>query len=160
MRISLKLSKSAQGALSRLRLLGSRGILSLPEIRDLLNTIGKNALDAARKSSPGKKFPSGWELITKTTSKKFSLSLVNTVISGSSPLMSYLEYGTRPHLIRPKNKRALFFTVQSNQIFAKLVRHPGTRPYGMIAAAQGVLEEDVKRIQGIVTKAVRSHLGS
>lgn len=35
--------------------------------------------------------------------------------------------GTRPHIIRPKNAKALRFRVGGRTVFAKVVRHPGTR---------------------------------
>ena len=42
---------------------------------------------------------------------------------------AYIEYGTRAHIIRPKNKKALKFQVDGKDIFAKEVHHPGTSPY-------------------------------
>ena len=44
----------------------------------------------------------------------------------------YVEFGTPPHIIRPKNKKALAFKVNGKQVFAKIVYHPGTRPYPFI----------------------------
>lgn len=35
--------------------------------------------------------------------------------------------GTRPHVIRPRNKQVLRFRVGGKVVFAKLVHHPGTR---------------------------------
>jgi hypothetical protein len=51
----------------------------------------------------------------------------------------YVEFGTPPHVIRPHNKKALKFEIgkterlaakgkNKNIVFAKVVRHPGTRP--------------------------------
>ncbi len=40
----------------------------------------------------------------------------------------YVEFGTPPHLIKPKDKKALKFKVGGGEVFAKVVRHPGTRP--------------------------------
>lgn len=49
----------------------------------------------------------------------------------------YVEYGTPPHIIRPKSKKALHWKEQttgprggkaSKDVFAKKVMHPGTRP--------------------------------
>ncbi len=36
--------------------------------------------------------------------------------------------GTRPHIIRPKNAKALRFQIGNKIVFAKQVRHPGTQP--------------------------------
>lgn len=35
--------------------------------------------------------------------------------------------GTRPHIIRPRTKQALKFTIGGQVVFAKVVHHPGTR---------------------------------
>lgn len=35
--------------------------------------------------------------------------------------------GTRPHIIRPKNARALRFVVNGRVVYARVVHHPGTR---------------------------------
>lgn len=35
--------------------------------------------------------------------------------------------GTRPHIIRPKTKQVLKFTVGGRTVYAKVVHHPGTR---------------------------------
>lgn len=51
----------------------------------------------------------------------------------------YVEFGTPPHIIRPVNKQALKFEIgkkdrleqkgkNKNIVFAKEVKHPGTRP--------------------------------
>lgn len=42
----------------------------------------------------------------------------------------YVEYGTRPHLIRPKppNKALRWLTPEGKARFARRVKHPGTEP--------------------------------
>ena len=40
----------------------------------------------------------------------------------------YIEFGTRPHIIRPVNGKALKFSIKGETIFAKQVVHPGTLP--------------------------------
>lgn len=35
--------------------------------------------------------------------------------------------GTRPHLIRPRNKQVLRFKVGGRYVYARVVHHPGTR---------------------------------
>lgn len=39
-----------------------------------------------------------------------------------------VEFGTAPHVIRPKNKKALKFKSGGKTIITKQVNHPGTRP--------------------------------
>ena len=41
---------------------------------------------------------------------------------------AFVNDGTRPHVIRPRNKQVLRFTVGGRVVFAKVVHHPGTRP--------------------------------
>lgn len=39
----------------------------------------------------------------------------------------YVNDGTAPHIIRPKNAQALRFRVGGRIVYAKVVNHPGTR---------------------------------
>lgn len=49
----------------------------------------------------------------------------------SKPYALYVEYGTRKHIIVPRRAFALRFKPKNSStfVFAKRVRHPGTRPY-------------------------------
>jgi hypothetical protein len=75
-----------------------------------------------------------------------------TVAHGAAP---FLEFGTRPHIIRPKTAKALRWASGGNATlsgrprsgapvqFAKVVHHPGTKPYpfmvpGITKALQGL----------------------
>lgn len=40
----------------------------------------------------------------------------------------HVEFGTRPHEITPKNKKALAFKVGGKNVVVKSVMHPGTKP--------------------------------
>jgi len=44
----------------------------------------------------------------------------------------HMEYGTKAHTISPKDKQALHFTVGGAGVFAKAVKHPGTKAYGFV----------------------------
>lgn len=58
--------------------------------------------------------------------RTFTLRTVYTI--GSDVFYApYVNDGTRPHLIRPKTKQALKFTIGGRTVFAKVVHHPGTR---------------------------------
>ncbi|NIT56084.1 MAG: hypothetical protein GWN00_07550 [Aliifodinibius sp.] len=77
-------------------------------------------------------------------------------------VLRVLEYGSRPHLIRPAHvtKKGqpgyLAFKPRiggrsgalgtGDTVFTRLVRHPGTKPYGMIRRTQINLEKDVRKI--------------
>ena len=76
----------------------------------------------------------------------------STIAHGAAP---YLEFGTGPHIIKPKNAKALRWASGGGSTlagrprsgaavqFAKIVHHPGTRPYpfmvpGVEAALKGL----------------------
>lgn len=40
----------------------------------------------------------------------------------------YHHEGTRPHVIRPRTRKALAFPYRGRMVFAKVVHHPGTKP--------------------------------
>lgn len=76
-------------------------------------------------------------------------SSINFNVSGNTINISmldygvYVEFGTPPHVIRPKNRKSLKFEAgrkarlesggkNPNMVFAKEVKHPGTRPQPFI----------------------------
>lgn len=68
----------------------------------------------------------------------------------------YVEFGTPPHIIRPKNKKALRWNPDrgrkapaTNDIFAKEVHHPGTMPQPFIrntlrTKLKGIIQRNMK----------------
>ena len=58
----------------------------------------------------------------------------------SADYAAYVEFGTKAHEIRPRNKRALRWKVPGGYRFATRVRHPGTRakPYMLPGAEKAV----------------------
>ena len=50
------------------------------------------------------------------------------IIGPDVPYAGYVEFGTKPHDIKPKTKRVLKFTVGGQTVFARVVHHPGTKP--------------------------------
>ncbi|WP_273845401.1 hypothetical protein [Rubrobacter calidifluminis] len=58
------------------------------------------------------------------------------VVFSEDKVAAILEYGSRPHTIRPRPpKKALRFEVDGKTVFAKVVRHPGTRAYRWLQRA-------------------------
>ncbi len=47
----------------------------------------------------------------------------------------YVEFGTKPHIIRPKDAKALHWKNNKEDVFAKVVHHPGTTPNPFIRVA-------------------------
>lgn len=73
-----------------------------------------------------------------------------------APFAKYVQWGTRPHDIRPKNKKALRWPVAVGFRYAKVVHHPGYKgdAYFFEAARQAPLrfaahlDEIIKRETG------------
>jgi len=53
----------------------------------------------------------------------------SAVVFANAEYAPYVEFGTKPHVIEPRNRRALRFPVGERYVFARRVRHPGSRPY-------------------------------
>ncbi len=81
----------------------------------------------------------------------------SAVVSAGAEYAPWVEYGTRPHLIRPRpGRRALRFFVNGRAIIRPEVMHPGTRPRpfffadqdrrqrGMLAAAREAVAETLR----------------
>lgn len=62
----------------------------------------------------------------------------------------FFEEGTKPHEIRPKNKKALRFNVGGNTVFAKKVNHPGMK-------ARPIVEPTVDSSWADIKKQVRKY---
>jgi len=68
----------------------------------------------------------------------------------------YVEFGTAPHIIKPKNKKALHWksgtpgSTGRGDVFAKVVHHPGTTPQPFIRNTlhnklPGIIEDNIER---------------
>ena len=66
-----------------------------------------------------------------------------SIVGPTVPYAIYVEYGTRPHIIRPVNASVLAFEVGGRTIFTPIVRHPGTKPQPFM---RETAEEVKKRI--------------
>jgi len=49
------------------------------------------------------------------------------VVGSDVEYAPWVNDGTRPHVIRPRNAKALRFVVGGQVVYAKVVHHPGTR---------------------------------
>ena len=74
------------------------------------------------------------------------------VVINMAKYAPYVEWGTPPHIITPKNAKALHWKDGSKDVFAMKVRHPGTMPQPFIRPA---LREDLPKI---VADNVRRHV--
>uniref|UniRef100_A0A6M3L438 Putative tail protein n=1 Tax=viral metagenome TaxID=1070528 RepID=A0A6M3L438_9ZZZZ len=71
----------------------------------------------------------------------------NTIIIKAGGAIEYIEFGTPPHVIIPKDKKALYWKGAEHPV--KKVMHPGTRANPVIRNAihRGVLDYIPKRIK-------------
>jgi len=56
----------------------------------------------------------------------------------------FVEFGTRPHVIKPKMRRSLRWAIDTGYVFAKLVHHPGSKPYPFFRKAIEKYLDDAK----------------
>lgn len=62
-------------------------------------------------------------MVEKSTVYNISLEEEDTFFANN-----ILNHNTPPHIIRPKNGKALHWKSGGKDVFAKVVNHPGTRP--------------------------------
>jgi hypothetical protein len=56
---------------------------------------------------------------------EFGRDEIEILVLTNDEIFGYQNYGTRSHIIRPKNRKALRWQGEGGQRFAKFVRHPG-----------------------------------
>jgi len=72
-------------------------------------------------------------------------AVVSGYVEATAPYAAAVHEGSRPHVIRPRTKQYLRFDVGGRTVFAKMVRHPGTkaRPFLRNAAVR-VIQQDAQ----------------
>ena len=66
----------------------------------------------------------------------------NKVIANAS-YSADIEYGTKAHIIEPKNANALHFTIDGQEVFTKRVNHPGTKPNPVMRNAAHKVQKQI-----------------
>jgi len=64
---------------------------------------------------------------------------------GKEDEATWLEFGTKPHVIEPSGS-ALKFEIEGETIYAARVFHPGTKPLGFVRLTQDDLDKSSKEI--------------
>ena len=64
----------------------------------------------------------------------------------------HVEFGTQPHIIEPKTKKALKFETDGKTVFAKKVQHPGT-------SANPFIERAIKRVIPDIVEELKIVIG-
>ena len=66
-----------------------------------------------------------------------------------APYAPFIEYGTRPHIIRARKAMALRFEVHGETVYARYVKHPGTRAQRILSRA---VEESLRGMDEVVSR--------
>jgi len=69
-----------------------------------------------------------------------------------APHAPFVVFGSRPHVIRPKDKKALRWVSGNGFIFAKFVHHPGYRGDNYLETSAS---DAIKAMPGIVDRAIK-----
>lgn len=81
-------------------------------------------------------------------------------VGQEAPYAGFVNNGTRPHIIRAVNAKALRFFVGGTAVFAKYVNHPGTKPTRFMETALQNRRERIPRIvSNYVKLGVKGHIG-
>ena len=73
-----------------------------------------------------------------------------TEIVADASYAPFVEFGTKPHVIRPKKRHSLRWATEEGYTFAKLVHHPGIKPYPFFRKA---IEEYLSEAEESFTEA-------
>jgi len=110
-----------------------KGLIKSPEVvvRELGIALGKSMVvthNQALKEAPVNKAGGGGNL--RQNIKQNRINKLRGDIDSNATYSGFVHEGTRPHIIRAKNKKVLA-NRRTGKIFGKVVRHPGTQanPY-------------------------------
>ena len=119
-------------------------------IRQALGKVAERIRDRAIDEAPYKK---GILKRSITVHDEFDNKVIISAGDGDAPYAPYVHEGTKPHLIKPKNKKALSWKGAKHPV--KSVKHPGSKPNPfLLRAAQKTAPEIDRLIGNDVAKAV------
>ncbi len=75
-------------------------------------------------------------------------------VESESPIAGIIEFGSRPHIIRPKGNKLLFWPGANHP--AKEVKHPGTPAFRVLGDA---VDEAALHTDKIFEKVLKKHFG-
>lgn len=75
-------------------------------------------------------------------------------VAATAPYASYVEYGTKPHMIYPKRVKVLIFRVGGKTIFSKRVQHPGSSPQPFMRRAVESFEPNLRGVLATLLEEV------
>lgn len=85
---------------------------------------------------------------------------VSVVIGSNEQYAAYVEGGTKPHKIRPRNAKVLAFQGAGGTVFAREVNHPGTPAANMFGDALEASEGAIRAsVQGLLDRIMARVFG-
>lgn len=116
------------------------------------------ALSALRREAPVGQGPGSGRL-RKSIRARRSVDAAQVVLTftTSAPYAPFVLDGTAPHTIRPRRAAALHWEGLDGPVFAREVRHPGTRPNHF---PQRALHPLATAIQARLEAAIAEHLNT
>ena len=72
-------------------------------------------------------------------------------VLSSAPYARYVEFGTSPHIIEPRNTLALHWTSKGNNAFAARVNHPGNK-------ANPFVQQAISALMPMMTQKLRENV--
>jgi hypothetical protein len=123
-------------------------------LRQLVKEAGEETTRALRQATPVRtgRAQAGWRatyLVGETEAR----------IANRVPYVAYLVTGTRPHEIRPRTASVLaFIGASGEQVFARSVMHPGSKPSDQLMQAIADVPERVRVLVGKAGVEIRRSL--
>lgn len=96
----------------------------------------EQALEDAAKFAPEhvRKFPRGYQHRTGNLAEKTTARVIRrpggrgVIVKNTAKYAAAQDLGSKPHVIRARRRKFLAFKVGGRLVFARSVKHPGTKP--------------------------------
>lgn len=152
-----------------------RYLLEHRSVQSVLEEYLQEALGVVVSKTPGTAaFKDGW-FIVKSYDRSGKVRYDFEHETANKSLLKWLEFGTKPHRIVPRNRQFLRFTTSEARgpstgffsfftpflgrrdvvIFAKEVNHPGTKPYEMVQSGVLYLNQSLNNIRRDMLRQIK-----
>ena len=125
--------------------------------RDVINRMSQIAYDSAQKGAGRHTKAGGTGALFQSVFNRKDAETIRTVGHDTrrAPHAFYVIQGTKPHDIRPKEKKALRWVSNSKFVFSKFVRHPG---YAGDAYMDRAAEDALRQFSQLVSDSIARNL--
>lgn len=135
----MEVTLTIQNANQLMRTFNRAPAVASAEYKKSLERIAAKVTSEAQKLSPVGKHKGGGNLRQSIRYAPYGSYAYMVRVNASYG--AYVEYGTKPHLIVPKTKKALAFNVGGNRVITKRVNHPGTKAQPFFRPAIKIAED-------------------